>query len=115
MIQERLGDSPWMGMSRSQQVQHLTQTEVMPKAEKVKPVHQVRFGAVKAAVWRNDTENGVRFNTTFARIYKDGDNWRSTESFGRDDLLLVAKAADLAHSWIHEQSRTDRDDDDAEQ
>jgi len=86
----------------------------MSKAEKVKPVHQVRLGAVKAAIWRNDTEKGVRFNTTFARIYKDGDDWKSTESFGRDDLLLVAKVADLTHSWIHEQGRSDRDEGDVE-
>lgn len=68
-------------------------------------MHQVRLGAVKAAIWRNDTDKGVWFNVTFERIYKDGNEWQSTESFGRDDLLLVAKVADLAHSWIHEQGR----------
>ena len=30
--------------------------------------------------------------------------WRSTESFGRDDLLLAAKALDLAHSWVCERT-----------
>lgn len=27
---------------------------------KDKPVHEVRFGAIKAAIWKNDTANGVR-------------------------------------------------------
>jgi hypothetical protein len=73
--------------------------------EKQKPVHEVRFGAIKAAVWKNETDNGVRYNTTFSRIYKDGDEWASTDSFGRDDLLVVAKVADHAHSWIHAQAQ----------
>ena len=74
---------------------------------KDKPVHEVRLGAIKAAVWKNSTENGARYNTTFSRLYKDGDEWKNTDSFGRDDLLVVAKVSDQAHSWIHEQERED--------
>ena len=70
---------------------------------KNKPVQEVRLGAVKAAIWKNDTDSGVRFNVTICRLYKDGDDWKDTDSFGRDDLLLVAKVADLAHTWICEQ------------
>ena len=70
-----------------------------------KPAHEVRLGTVKATIWRNEIENGVRYNTTFSRIYRDGDQWRNTESFGRDDLLTVAKVADEAHSWIFAQVR----------
>ena len=69
-----------------------------------KPVKEVRVGAVKAAIWRNESDSGVvRFNTTFSRIYKDAEgNWKATSSFGRDDLLVVAKVADQAHSAIFE-------------
>ncbi|MBM3835915.1 MAG: hypothetical protein FJ403_22155 [Verrucomicrobia bacterium] len=70
---------------------------------KTKPAHEVRFGAIKATIWENSVGEGTKFNVTFSRIYKDGEEWRSSESFGRDDLLLVAKVADEAHSWIHEQ------------
>jgi hypothetical protein len=72
---------------------------------KDKPVHEVRLGSIKAAIWKNDTQSGVRYNVTFARLYKDGDEWKSTDSFGRDDLLVLAKVADNAHSWIFEQSQ----------
>ena len=71
-----------------------------PMKNKTKPVHEVRLGCIKAAVWRNDTEAGVRYNVTFSRLYKDGDTWNSTDSFGRDDLLLLGKVADQTHSWI---------------
>ena len=67
---------------------------------------EVRLASVKAAIWRNKTEtSGTRFNVKFSRIYKDGDAWKSTESFGRDDLLLLSKVADQTHSWIHQQEQ----------
>ena len=70
-----------------------------------KPIHEVRLGAIKAAVWKNETATGARFNVTLSRIYKDGDAWKSTESFGRDDLSGVAKVADQAHSLIHKMEQ----------
>jgi len=69
----------------------------------IRPVQEVRHGHIKALVWANDTSNGTRFNVTLGRIYKDGEEWKQTGSFGRDDLPLVAKVADLVHSWIYEQ------------
>lgn len=75
------------------------------QTQKQKPIHECRIGCVKSAVWLNQTDAGPRFNTTFSRIYKDGDNWKSTDSFGRDDLLLLAKVADQTHSWIFAQSQ----------
>jgi hypothetical protein len=72
-----------------------------------KPVHEVRLGSVKAAIWANPTANGTRHSITFNRIYKDGDVWKRTESFGREDLPLVEKVADMAHRWIYENGRAD--------
>lgn len=69
-------------------------------ADKNRPVHEVRLGRIKAAIWENDTQNGTRHNVTVSRLYKDGDAWKDSNSFGRDDLPLVAKVADLAHTWI---------------
>jgi hypothetical protein len=53
----------------------------------------------------NYEDTGARYNTTFTRLYKDGEKWASTESFGRDDLLLLAKVADQTHTWICAQSQ----------
>ena len=79
---------------------------------KDKPVHEVRLGAIKAAIWKNDTANGVRYNTTFSRLYKDREDgqWKSTDSFGRDDLLVLAKVADGAHTWICAQAQEKESD-----
>jgi hypothetical protein len=67
-----------------------------------KPIDEIRIGSVKAAIWKNPTDNGDRFNVTFQRLYRDGEEWKSTSSFGREDLLRLAKLADRAHSRIYE-------------
>ena len=66
------------------------------------PVEEVRIGVVKAAIWRNATEDGGFFyNATFSRLYRtEEEDWRSTRSFGGRDLLLLAKVADAAHTRI---------------
>ena len=69
-----------------------------------RPVHEVRLGRIRAAIWENSTQNGVRHNVTVSRLYKDGDDWKDSTSFGRDDLPLLAKVADRVHSWIFDQS-----------
>jgi hypothetical protein len=72
---------------------------------KNRPVHEVRLGFVKATIWENNLGETTRHAVTLSRIYKEKetDQWKTTESFGRDDLLLVAKAADRAHDWICDQ------------
>lgn len=80
-----------------------------PQEAKARPVHQVRLGRIKAAIWQNQTEAGVRHNVTFSRLYKEGDEWRNSTSFGREDLPLVMKVADLAHTWIYQQNHESQD------
>ncbi len=72
------------------------------------PVHEVRLGRIKATIWENSTQNGKRHNVTVARIYKDGDSWKESTSFGRDDLPLIGKVSDLAHTWIYEHGSEER-------
>lgn len=73
------------------------------------PAHEIRLGRIKAVIWMNKTESGLRLNTTISKVYriaeddrKSGDDgWRETQSFAREDLLLVAKVADMACTWIY--------------
>lgn len=75
----------------------------MPETNK--PIHRIRLGAVAASVFANDTKDSTYYNVAIERSYRNGEDWKHTKSFGRDDLLLVAKVADLAHSWIHAQQQ----------
>jgi hypothetical protein len=70
-----------------------------------RPTHELRLGSIRASIWDNSNGENQRFNVTLSRIYKDRENnqWKHTDSFGRDDLLPLAKLADQAHSWIWDQ------------
>ena len=74
-----------------------------PETQQIRPVHKLRIGLIKAAIWANVTREGIIHNVTFERSYHDGEAWKSSNSFGRDDLLKLAKVADEAHSWITRQ------------
>jgi hypothetical protein len=82
---------------------HKEKEAVMNMTNKTKPAHEIRLGAIKAAIWKNETNNIVRFNATFTRLYRDQDKWKNSDSYGRDDLLALAKVADFAHTWICRQ------------
>ena len=77
-----------------------------PREATNRPVHEVRLGRIRAAIWANSTETGVRHNVTVSRLFKDDKSgeWRDSQSFGRDDLSLVGKVCDLAHTWIYQQA-----------
>lgn len=73
--------------------------------EKKQPVKKFRLGLIKAAIWINSSEKGRTWhNVTVSRLYKDGDDWKESSSFGRDDLPVVGKVLDQAHTWIFENA-----------
>jgi len=68
-----------------------------------RPNATVRIGAVKAAIWQNQAGDRTRYNVTFSKSYRDAEGqWKTTHSFARNDLLVLAKVADQAHSRIVE-------------
>ena len=64
------------------------------------PADRVRLGSVQAAIWENEGPNGPFYSATIERSYRDGEEWKTTSSFGRDDLLVVSKICDQAHTRI---------------
>lgn len=66
-----------------------------------KPVKRfVVGGGVCASIWENPSKNnGTWYSVTVTRSYRDGDEYKDTTSFRRDDLLFVAKAASIAFDW----------------
>ena len=72
-----------------------------------KSVHEIRLGLIKAAIWHNMTRAGERYNVTLTRLFRNGDVWKESNHFGRDDLLQAAKILDLGHTWIFQQDRTE--------
>ena len=77
------------------------------------PVKTFRLGRIKAAVWAQEIDSRTFYNVTFARTYVDDQKqFHDSDSFGRDDLPLVGKLADQAHTFIFEQLAGDKGGDD---
>ena len=67
------------------------------------PVAKVSVGLQTASIFKNENEGRAFYNVSFDRRYRDGNGgWKSTASYGRDDLLALAKLADLAHTKVLE-------------
>lgn len=72
---------------------------------KQQPTHQIRIGAVIASIWEHESQSSKYYNVTFSRSYREKgeEEWKYSDSFGRDDLLVLAKVSDLAHTFIYEK------------
>jgi hypothetical protein len=75
-----------------------------------RPVHEIRLARIRASIWanRNDRQD-TWYSVSIVRVYRDGETWKDTTSFGRDDLPLVAKAAEMAYAWIWSQTTSSRE------
>lgn len=73
------------------------------KSEAKPPVAKLRIGLITASIWERTSENGSFYTVTFERRYRDAEgNWNSSHSYDPQDLLVLAKLADLAHTKIIE-------------
>jgi len=68
-----------------------------------RPVTQIRLGPVRASIWANETASGTRYNVTLGRLYQKDGEWKTSTSFGQDELLVLCKALDVAYMWIAEK------------
>ena len=82
-----------------------------PSKEPVKgerPVHEIRSGRIRAAVWKNQTSSGPLLTATFERIYRtESGEWRSSHSYSASELLELARVAENTHAYIRSQQQTE--------
>lgn len=68
------------------------------------PEKQFRIGLVSASVFANEvqTENGKRRirNVNLQRRYREGDEWKSSTSFGLGDLPNAIRVLQLAQDYV---------------
>ena len=66
-----------------------------------RPVHEIRLAQIRASIWSNQSNGSRRwYSVSISRVYRDGEVWKDSTSFGRDDLPLIAKAAEMAYAWL---------------
>lgn len=100
------------------------QTKRTPKKDgppKERPVRVIRIRDIRGNIWANRLDDGrILYNVTIDRLWKEPDQvneetgevtkpgqWQQSPSFGKDDLLLVAKVADLCHSEVYRRIQDD--------
>ncbi len=71
-------------------------------SEKNKPEKKFRAGAVTAAIWKNQTEDGKEYSTvSFERSYKDKEGeWQTTNSLRVNDLPRAAMVLNKAYEFL---------------
>jgi hypothetical protein len=75
------------------------------------PEKTFRMGLVSASIFVNEFDVGdgkrktrrARRNVVLQRSYKDGDEWKQTNSFGLGDLPAAIRVLQLAQSHVESQ------------
>lgn len=82
-----------------------------------KPVKVFRFRGISASIFENHAKNDGRDSTfhkvSLQRSYRDGEEWKTSTSFNRDDLPLARLLLEQAWQFILETEAT-RSRDEAE-
>lgn len=74
------------------------------------PADVIRDTNLKATIWRNESEKGPFYATSFARTFRDQDGQlHDTNSFVAADLLKLSELARKAYDRTTELRRDDRE------
>ena len=69
-----------------------------------KPVEVFRLRGISARVFENSSKTNGRdsvfYKVSIQRTYKDGDTFKTTSSFGRDDLPIVSLLSSRAWEYV---------------
>lgn len=70
--------------------------------DKNSPVQVFRAKGVKVSVFQNSSDANVWHKVTIQKIYKEGEQWKTTASLGRDDLPVAQMLIGRAWEFILE-------------
>ena len=73
------------------------------------PATTLTEGLLKASIWKNIGEDGIpRYSVTFSRSYFKDDEWHTSYSHSRSELLRMTRLSRRAFVWIVDKRRADR-------
>ncbi len=73
-----------------------------------RPLHTIRYGAIRVSIWANATPLGDFYNVTASRCYKKDDQWHDSSSIGELDIPTLIMALHDAHAWIQTRKNADQ-------
>ena len=66
-----------------------------------RPIHEIKLGRIRASIWSHEGNGqGNWHSVSITRLYREREEWKTSTSFGRDDLPVVSKAVEMAYAWI---------------
>lgn len=71
------------------------------------PVATLKDHYIKAAIWKNESENGSFYAATVERTYKDGDEYKTSHSFSGRDMLAAGHLLIRAYEQSLELEQAD--------
>lgn len=63
-------------------------------------VHVIRRGLIRVRVCVATKKAGTHYSLSIGRLYRNGDQWKESKRYGRDDIPVVRLALDDAYGWI---------------
>ena len=77
-------------------------------SDKAKPAHKLRDRNLVITIWKNSSDNGPWYSVTPSRVYKQGDQWKESDSYSDDELLRLAQLVQDAYRWIRDAEQAER-------
>ena len=79
-----------------------------------KPEKKFNCGSISASIWANtkvvNGETVKLYSVTINKAYKEGEDWKYTDSFNIEDLPKVALVANEAYKYIRLYSPESQED-----
>lgn len=79
-----------------------------------RPLRTFRLKGVKASVFENRSEQGAFYKTSLQKVYRDGEEWKTTASLGRDALPVARLLLGRAWEFILETEAAARNSEQGE-
>ena len=71
-----------------------------------KPVHTIRFGDVRASIWKSDGSSDSTFTLTVDRQWREASgDWKEGHTFRPTDLRHLSRAVIDSTQWIEWQQK----------
>ena len=81
----------------------------MSKEKSNTPIKTIRLRGISAFIFENRTDRGTPFyKVVLVRTYKDGDQFKSTPTYSRDDIPILVHLANQAWDFVLLKERENR-------
>ncbi len=69
--------------------------------------HEIKRGLIKAKICGKRTKAGINFSVSIVRVFRNGDQWKESTRYGRDDIPVIRLVLDEAFGWIYSQQESE--------